>query len=172
MKKLVEVRPGEIYAIPLFLSDRPANENFSREKMDGEDKEFCFCRIIEDQLGSGIIVEVFNIKGNLTTDLESIINSPRLFRPVAIAGLGIYKKRWRKIYTQENYDKENDSLYYMIQLVIGPRDTPRLWQNGTETPITHEQAKDYEPWVVWVTDQLEKRIIQELSHLNSTGKLL
>ena len=167
MKKLVEVRPGEIYAIPLFLSDRPVSENFSREKMDGEGKEFCFCRIIEDQSGSGIIVEVFNIKGSLHTGLESILNSPRLFRPVAIAGLGIYKKRWRKIHTQENYDREKDSHYSNIQLVIGPRDAPRLWQNGVETPITLEQAKDFEPWVVWVTDQLERRIIQELLHLNS-----
>lgn len=163
MKKLVHVEPGEIYAIPLFLSDRPVNENFSREKFDGDDKEFCFCRIIEDRLGSGIIVEVFNIKGNLKTDLETIINSPRLFRPIAIAGLGIYKKRWRKIHTQENYDREKDSHYSKIQLVLGPRDARRLWQNGVETPITVEQAKEYESWVVWVTDQLEKRIIQELS---------
>lgn len=163
MKKLVNVEPGEIYAIPLFLSDRPVNENFSKDKFVGEDKKFCFCRIIEDKLGSGIIVEVFNLIGDLNTDLESIIKSPRLFRPIAVAGLGIYKKRWRKIHVQENYDKEKDSQYSNMQLVIGPRDAPRLWQNGVETPITMSQAKEYESWTIWITDDLEKRIIEALS---------
>lgn len=159
MKKLVQVSPGEIFAIPLFLSEEPATKSFSRYNFNEGDNNFAFCRIIEDQKGSGIIIEVFNKVGYLNTNIDVIISSGRMFKPVAISGLGIEKKRWRKIHTQENYDKERDSLYSEIQLVYGPPDNLRLWQNGQVTPINTEKAENYEFWKIWMTDQLEKRII-------------
>lgn len=163
MKKLVQALPGEIYAIPLFLSDRPVTENFSREKFDTPDKEFAFLRVIEDRGGSGFIVEVFNLTGSFTTDPDEILKAPRLFSPVATSGLGIYKKRWRKVHSQADYDKERDSNFSEIKLVIGPPNDLRLWQNDKETPIDQSTAKKYELWDIWMSDQLEKRIITELA---------
>lgn len=163
MKKLVEVQGGEIYAIPLFLSNVLDNKSFSRDKFKDRGKEFVFCRIITDKGGGGIFIEVFDLIGHLKQSLESIISSKRLFRPIAVSGLGIYKKRWKKLYVQEPYDKEKDSKYSEIQLVLGVNEDLRLFQNGEEIPINDVDAKKYEMWNLWRASQLEKRIIEELS---------
>ena len=58
MKKLVKVNPGDIYAIPLFVSDQSDIKSFYREKFDSSSGDFGFCQVIEDRAGSGILVEV------------------------------------------------------------------------------------------------------------------
>ncbi len=92
MNKLANVISGEIYAIPLFLSDTPDIKSFSREKFQEEDRQFVFCRVIEDLSGGRILIEVFDKIGNLSTSIQEIISSKKLFSPVAVSGLGIYKK--------------------------------------------------------------------------------
>lgn len=162
MGNLVELQGGEIFAIPLFISDIPSHKSFSRDKFDDKGKEFAFCRIIENKKGSGYLAEVFDLVGYLKQDLESIITSKRLFRPIAVTGMGITKKRWKKIHVQENFNKETDSKASEIQLVLGTSDNFRLWQNGKETAISEIEAKNYEMWKIWMPAQLEKRIIEEL----------
>lgn len=159
MKKLVKVNPGEIYAIPLFVSDQPDVKSFAREKYGASAGEFAFCRIIEDRGGSGIIVEVFKYTGEQNADPSSILISSRLFPPIAISGLGIAKKRWRLLHADESFDKEKDAKYSEITLVLGPDNDLRLWQNGVETPITLEASRQYELWVIWSSSQVEKRIL-------------
>ena len=46
------VIPGEVYAIPLFLTDIHFTTRVSLKDLRGDDKKFAYCRIIED-LGSG-----------------------------------------------------------------------------------------------------------------------
>ena len=46
------VIPGEVYAIPLFLTDIHPMTRVSLKDLRGDDKKFAYCRIIED-LGSG-----------------------------------------------------------------------------------------------------------------------
>lgn len=162
MKSLEKLRGGEIFAIPLFLSDIMDNVSFSKNKFEEKGKEFTFCRIIYNKKGSGLIIEVFDIIGSLDQSLESIISAKRLFRPVAITGLGIYKKRWKKLYEQKDYDKEKHSNYSDIKLVLGAGDDLRLWQNDTERPIGEAEAEKYELWKMWRASHLEKRIIDEL----------
>ena len=70
VKKLVNVNPGDIYAIPLFVSDQSDIKNFYREKLGSSSGDFGFCRIIEDRGGSGIIVEVFKCTGDLAQRLR------------------------------------------------------------------------------------------------------
>lgn len=162
MKSLEKLKGGEIFAIPLFTSDIMDNISFAKNKFEDKGKEFAFCRIIYNKKGSGLLIEVFDLIGSLNQDLKSIISSNRLFRPIAITGLGIYKKRWKKLYEQKNYDKERDSNYSKIQLVLGAGDDLRLWQNGTEKPINKTEAENYEIWTMWRASHLEKRIIKEL----------
>jgi Immunity protein 26 len=162
MKRLVSLNGGEIFAIPLFLSDIPENIRITKDQLEGRGKEFVFCRIISDQQGGGYFAEVFNLVGSLDQDLESIIKSGRLFRPISISVLGVYKKRWKKIHIQENYDKERDSKYSEIQLVEGAGDDLRLWQNGKREPISNDEAKRYEEWEIWGANRLERRIVKEL----------
>ncbi len=166
MKKLVNAIGGEIFAIPLFLSDISDLVSFKKDEFNNKGKEFVFCRVIEDKMGGGFFIEVFDLVGNINEDLETIIHSKRLFRPVAFSGLGIYKKRWKKLYTQENYDKEKDSQYSQIQLVLGSSNDLRLWQNGKESQINEITAKKYEKWQIWSASQLERRIIEELGYKN------
>ena len=97
VNKLANVRGGEFFAIPLFLSDRSELERFKKADFLGETKKFAYCRIIKDLGGGGIIVEVFNLINGLSPRIEDIIQAGRLFRPIAVSGLGIYKKRWVKI---------------------------------------------------------------------------
>jgi hypothetical protein len=163
MKKLVNVNEGEIFAIPLFLSNEKDNKSFSRDKFKERGKEFVFCRVIEDRKGGGIIIEVFDLIGDIDQSLEDILKTKRLFKPVAISGLGIYKKRWKKIYQQSNYNKEKHSEYSKIKFVMGFGDDLQIWQNGTKKPIDRKDAEKYEIWDLWRASHLEKRIIKELS---------
>ena len=164
MKSVTSLKGGEIFAIPLFVSDILDTKSFSREKFEDRGAEFAFCRVISNRQGGGIFIEVFDLIGGLETDLKSIINSQRLFRPISITGLGIGKKRWKKLFVQEPYDKESDSNYSKIQLVLGFANHLRLWQNGVEQPISVQDAETYESWDVWRASHLEERIIKALNY--------
>ncbi len=159
MKKLINVNPGDIYAIPLFVSDQPELKSFARVKFDSSAGDFGFCRIIEDRGGSGIIVEVFKCTGDPSAAPSMIVDSGRLFPPIAISGVGIFKKRWRFRHSNEAFDKEKDAKYSEITLVLGPDNDLRLWQNGVETPISKEDSRHYELWEIWPAFQVEKRIL-------------
>ena len=165
VNKLANVTGGDIFAIPLFLSDRSELERFKKSNFLGEDKKFAYCRVIKDLGGGGILIEVFNLIDGLSPTVDGIIQSGRLFPPIAINGLGIYKKRWPKVGQEEKYDCEIDSHFSQIQLLLPalPGESPRLWQNGQEKFISLEESKDYEEWTIWLSSHLEKRIIDILN---------
>lgn len=160
------IKPGQVYAIPLFLPQNDSKENikdYRKESFENKGNQFAFCRIIKDMIGSGILIEVFDITGSLDQNVNDIFKAKRLFEPVASLGLGIKKGRWKKIHESKNYDQEKDSHFSQIKLVLGiSSDDLRLWQNGRETPISEVEAKKYEKWTVWAPTELEKRIVKEL----------
>lgn len=163
MNKLANVNSGEIYAIPLFLSDFSDVKSFSKEKFEETDKQFVFCRIIEDLDGGGILIEVFDKIGNLSTSIQDIVSSKRLFSPITISGVGIYKKRWKKIGIQNDYDKFRDSQFSEITLVAGVGDDVGLWKGGSDIgSINEQEASKHERWTVWRSSHLEKRILKAL----------
>jgi pimeloyl-ACP methyl ester carboxylesterase len=162
MKKSVTVVPGEIYAIPLFVSELSALTTFSKRDWDRPDARFAFMRVIEDRVGAGIVIEVLNHVGGLDAAIADVARAKRLFRPVAISGLAISKKRWPRLGQQANYDRERDSGYSEISLVLAGIHRPVLWTGGRETPISPEEASRYEPWTLWNPAQLERRIIEAL----------
>ena len=124
------VIPGEVYAIPLFLTDIHFMTRVSLKDLRGDDKKFAYCRIIEDLGSRGILVEVFNKVGTLDISIEEEVESMRLFPPIIIAPLGIRKGRWRRIGKQENYNEEQDSMYSDITLVSGAEGHYFLWRGG------------------------------------------
>ena len=127
MKNII---PGEVYAIPLFLTDIHFMTRVSLKNLRGDDKKFAYCRIIEDLGSGGILVEVFNKVVTLYISIEEVVESMRLFPPVIIRPLGIRKGRWRRIGKQENYNKEQDSMYSDITLVSGAEGHYFLWRGG------------------------------------------
>lgn len=162
MNNLANVKSGELYAIPLFLAEHPDSKSFSREKFEEPEKQFVFCRIIEDLGGGGILIEIFDKTGNLSTKVHDIVSSGRLISPIAISGVGIYKKRWKKIGEQNDYDRLRDSLYSEITLVAGAGDNLSLWKGGRNMgQISEEEARNYEPWIVWRSSQVENRVLKQ-----------
>jgi len=164
-KKLV-VNSGDVYFIPLFLYEESSTKSFSRYKFGGEEQEFCFFRIIDDHLGAGILIEIFNCVGGIETDMNEILSSQRLFKPIYISGLGISKKRWRKVGETKNYNKETDSNYSSIQFLIGMPGEFRLWCNDMESDIDSSQdIDDVEEHIIWTSMQVEKRVLKVLGRL-------
>lgn len=87
MAKL-EIKPGDIFCIPLFMSKDDWKLNSKLRKED-YDKNFVFGRIIE--ISSYLVVEVFNKIGPATCDLNEIINSGIMLSPVLIFADGLYQ---------------------------------------------------------------------------------
>lgn len=162
-KRLARVEIGEFYAIPLFLSEYIETQRFKKADLEGDDKFFAFCRIIDDS-GVSIIIEVFKLVSKLPVTFENILNSGRLYDPIMINGLGIYKKRWKLLGKQESYDKEVDSGFSNIQFVYPalPGGTPRLRKSGQEREISFEESEQYESSRSWSAQHLETRIITSL----------
>ena len=69
------VIPGEVYAIPLFLTDIHFMTRVSLKDLRGDDKKFAYCRIIEERGSGGILVEVFNKVGTLDISIEEVVES-------------------------------------------------------------------------------------------------
>ena len=163
-KILIKVECCEFYAIPLFLSEYIETRRFKNSDFEGNDKKFIFCRVIDDK-GISIIIEIFKLIGDLSVTFEEIINSGRLYEPLKINGLGIYKKRWKLLGKQDNYDKEKDSQFSKIQFLFPPLPggTPRLWKNGEEREISFEESEKYESSRSWSAPHLEKRILNTLT---------
>ena len=158
------VIPGEVYAIPLFLKDILPMTRISLKDLRGDDKKFAYYRIIEDLGVRGILVEVFNKVGTLDISIEEVVESMRLFPPIIITPLPIRKGRWRRIGKQENYNKEQDSMYSDITLVSGAEGHYFLWRGGHSLGrIPDEAIEPYEEWIYWLAPHLEKRIIKALT---------
>ena len=156
--KDLNLKSGDIFAIPLFIPYDTDEKRFSERFHKESQGDYVFCRIISEEAAKSYIIEVFDKVGSLDTDLCEILKSPRLFNPIAITTMGIRKKRWIKVHQQENYNKEKDSNYSEIKLVVGGASGLQLWQNGRTTPITQEAAQSYEFFRFWFASHLEKRI--------------
>lgn len=165
----MEINEGDIYSIPLFVSHDSSLKSYSTYNFGLDGQEFCFLRVIEDLVGAGILVEIFRCKGGLDTPIDNITQAPRLFEPVTITGSGIHKKRWRKIGSTKDYDKERDSEISKIKLVMGGYEDPRIWHHHQmRRPHGNEDIGKIEDAIMWRAHQLEKRVIKALAVLAQT----
>ena len=160
------LKAGDIFCIPLFIDPKEkATKSYARVKYP-EDEQYTFGRFIEDRAGGGVLIEVFSKTSKLNNfSPKELISSGRLFPPVTTSGLEFTKKRWRVVYSDDSYDKINDSHYKEINLVLGTYDDLRVKNLYTnkESEVSEKEAEKYEPWKIWQPNQLEKRIIKELS---------
>ena len=161
-KKLVVINEGDLFAIPLFLTEVSPLTSFARDKFEGRGEAFTFLRVIKDMRGGGYICELFALVDGLEAPVERIIQTPRLCRPLVTSGIGVLKKRWKPMGRHEGFDPEVHARFSEIQLAIGSYDNRRLWQAGTETPISRSESEHYESWTVLQPQQLERRAVQEL----------
>ena len=170
--RTTKIKAGNIYAIPLFLPGAGADgdmkencKNYTRENFQGRGCEFAYCRIIEDLVASGMLVEIFSIVGDLNQDFNKITSSGKLLPPLVISQLSIKKRRWKLLYNDSNYNAERDSSFSEIKMVKGiPPQLLELWQNHALTPITEIEARQYDRWIIYYPTDIEERIRTELKY--------
>ena len=150
---------GEIIAIPLFM----AHGEGVKLKKEDENKLFAFARAIEEEAGK-ILIEIFSETGNLNTNIDDIINSGLLMKPLYTVWSGVRKRRWKVISKTANYDKVKDSAYNNIELVLGGIDNLRVWsaKDNSERPIDRSELDNYQLMGVYAPKQVEDKIIKKL----------
>lgn len=162
MEQSKYIKGGEIIAIPLFLG----NNEKGRIRKGDERKQFAFARAINEESGK-ILIEIFNKTGSLDTNVVEILNSGRLMKPLYTIWTGVERKRWKVVKEDPNYDKERDSKYSNIQLVLGGIDNLRIWhaKDKTETPITKEELinGNYQLMAIYDYTQIEGKILDKIN---------
>lgn len=156
--KTFEVVEGAVHAIPLFAKGIKDTKRFYKKDFVDCPGDFAYMRIVSNEQGAGIIIEVFDRIGGLDVSVDEIVTSDRLFRPVATSTLPLEKQRWPLVGTCASYDKWNDSANGDIQLVLSPFDKPQLWTGGDKKPISLDEVAEYEPWTIHLASAIEKRI--------------
>ena len=162
----VNINGGEIVAIPLFMNNEPKR----RLKEEDYNKTFAFARAIEEEAGK-ILIEVFKKTGVATTNINEIINSGLLMKPLYTIWSGVRKKRWKVIGNTSHYDKFEHSKYNEIQMVLGAIDDLRVWsaKDNSEFPISREELinGDYQLMGIYDYTQIERRIIEKINNKKS-----
>lgn len=104
--KTMEVHPGDIFMIPLFLPSPPkrwVDVDYRKYKFHMDDI-YAFGRLIEIKAGNVALVEVFSYFGQIPESPEIIIRSGRMFAPDHI-GYSFFKTgRWRTLFPNPHYD--------------------------------------------------------------------
>jgi len=158
----VEVQPGDIFMIPLFLpSDylREYHLDYSRYQFPPED--ICaFGRLIEPQPGNMDLIEVFSYVGQVPQNPEPILQSGRLFPPEHIGHPYTGKGRWRLLFRDPGYDMWRDSDYGNI-CFLSP--VGHMWKGKDTVPITKRQRAELEAagvpyWTFYDRTEVEERV--------------
>lgn len=122
LKFIKEKCAGNIFLIPLYL---PAYQPW-RENEDlinyGEykfriDDNYAFGRVIDDYRSGGDLIEIFRYVGKIPSTPTVIISSGRLFKPVHIM-MAFSKKRYPFIFSNDKYDKYQESDYQNISFLL------------------------------------------------------
>lgn len=133
--------PGFVYSIPLFFTEVSPIHRFSKKDFPAGENRYAYCRVIADQGGAGILIEVFNFIGADTSE-DVILSSGRIFDPLIIIGDGIKRGRWRKVFESFDYDPERDS---------GKSDIEAELSKNIDNNI---------PVKMWSSLQLERHIVE------------
>lgn len=164
--RAIEVNPGDIFMIPLFLPPPPwrwIDVDYRKYKFHMDDI-YAFGRLIEKQAGNVALVEVFSYSGQIPENPEIIIRSGRMFAPDHI-GYSFFKTgRWRVLFHNPQYDMWKDSDYENISFLS---DVGHMWKGKEEIRITKEELDELKEagvpyWVMHDYVDLEERIRFEL----------
>lgn len=161
-RKTVEVNPGDIFMIPLFLPSNPMDEynlNYSKYKFHMNDV-YGFGRLIEIQAGNVDLIEVFSYVGQIPENPEKIICSGRMFAPEHIGHPYSKKGRWQAIFSNPKYDMWKDSDYENISF-LSP--VGHMWKGKETINITQKKRMELKEagvpdWIMNSRINLEDRI--------------
>ena len=158
----LDKKEGSIFFIPLFLPKtiKDSIKSYYRYKFKKEEL-YAFGRIIDIEEGGGDLVEIFNYTGIIPDDINIIIDSGLMFKPLHV-GQGFTTKRYRFIFEDDNYNKDSDSNYQEIGFLLGGY----LWKGGKKDKDLseaemQEYSKYYNSMIIYSPTQLEKKIIEK-----------
>ena len=157
----LDKKEGSIFFIPLFLPKNIKDCNKSYYRYKFEKKElYAFGRLIDDGEGRGDLIEIFNYTGNIPDNMNIIVDSGLMFKPLHIEGFTT--KRYRFIFEDTNYNKNSDSNYQDIGFVLGGY----LWRGGKKEKDSseaemQEYLKYYNYMRIYASTQLEQKIIEK-----------
>ena len=154
------IEGGEIVAIPLFM----AHDGNLKLKKEDHNQQFAFARVIEESAGK-VLIEIFQKTGVLEANVDDIVNSGLLMKPLYTIWSGVRKRRWKVVSKTINYNKIEDSSYNSIQLVLGGINDLRVWsaKDNSEKPITRSELHNYQLMGIYTPLQIEKKIIEKLA---------
>lgn len=163
VKFVKEKKIGNIFMIPLFLpsvKERGIKENivsYSKYQFNKDDI-YAFGRIIEIDTSAGDLVEIFNYVGGIPDEPSCITNSKLMFSPIHIS-LAFTKKRWRYIFSDNDYDSNIQSYYGEIKFLL----EHELWCGGKKTEISSKEREQFlksgvDEWIVYPSTEVEERI--------------
>ncbi len=158
----MEVQPGDIFMIPLFLpSDylREYHLDYSRYQFPPEDI-YAFGRLIEARPGNMDLIEVFSYVGQVPQSPEPIVRSGRMFPPEHIGHPDTGKGRWRLLFRDPDYAMRRDSDYENIRF-LSP--VGHMWKGKDTVPITERQRAELEAagvpyWTFFDRTEIEERV--------------
>ncbi len=162
-KKTIDVHPGDIFAIPLFLpserDDYLGNIDYSKYEFPSDDI-YAFGRLIEMQAANVDLIEIFSYIGQIPETPENIIHSGRMFAPEHIGRSSFTKGRWRVLFSNPHYDMWKDSDYENIAF-LSP--VGHMWKGKEEIRITKEKRAELKEagipdWIMYFDVDLEIRI--------------
>lgn len=159
MKPYLDITPGSIFFIPLFLPEgiKDNRKSYYRYRFQA-DERYAFGRLINRTQSSGDLVEIFSYVGSIPQTPDEILGSSLMFDPLHVA-IGFSKKRWRFIFENPDYDRVRDSNYADISFLLGDHRDPILWTGGKEIGnISPSKSKAYNHWTIHVPTKLEKKI--------------
>jgi hypothetical protein len=164
MDKFCEKSEGSIFFIPLFLplDIKENTKNYGNYKFIPNEL-YAFGRLIEIDASGGDLVEIFNFIGNISEKYNAIVNSGLLFEPIHVS-LAFTKKRWRFIFNDLTYDKNNESNYQNISFLLGTENNPKVWKGGKIMEIGSNDKNKYSEWIVYPSTKVEK-MIKEIKNI-------
>ena len=161
-KKTMEVHPGDIFMIPLYLPSRQMDDyelDYSKYEFHLDDI-WAFGRLIEIQASNVDLIEVFSYIGQIPQSPEIIIHSGRMFAPEHIGHPFSKKGRWKVIFNHPHYDMWKDSDYENISF-LSP--VGHMWKGKEEINISQKERMELEEagtpmWIMHSRIDLEVRI--------------
>ncbi len=161
-RRTVEVNPGDIFTIPLFLPSNWGDDydvDYSKYKFHTDDI-YGFGRLIEIQTGNVDLVEVFHYAGQIPKSPEIILNSGRMFAPEHVGHPYTGRGRWQAVFNDPRYDMWQDSDYENISFLSS---AGHMWKGKETIPISARRYDELKragvpDWVMNSRIDLEKRI--------------
>lgn len=145
MKSLIKPNPGDLFYIPAIGILNQEGFVIAR-----------YIELIKPNLGH--LIEVFDhFYTEPPKDISDVKTTERLFRPIFCSMRFADIPRWKKLFSDPDYDK-SESGYEQISFAFGQN----IWIGGETKMATPEQLVNIEPSICWRMSHIIFRVMAHL----------